>query len=353
MTNQDTIQPTLAAHGAARLPAVEVDCYNVELKDEDGFVGDRASKKAFREFIEAWRKPLRDLGEDPFGDKPSSAINKKRLDELLEAGDSDTAGIIHSAIESFAQELAAVTQRFLKLKGWKQAERLVMGGGMTGSRVGELSIGRASVILKAEKVKVDIATIRKDPDHAGLLGAAHLAPAWIFRGHDASLAVDIGGTNIRAGLLELNLKRDATLAKAKVLKHELWRHADDKPSRDEAVESLIRMLKRLIKRADEERLHLAPFIGIGCPGIINPDGSIERGAQNLPGNWESSRFNLPAALYEAIPKIGDFDTAIVMHNDAVVQGLSEVPFMQDVDKWGVFTIGTGLGNALFTNRHGE
>jgi hypothetical protein len=27
--------------------------------------------------------------------------------------------------------------------------------------------------------------------------------------------------------------------------------------------------------------------------------------------------------------------------------------MQDVDKWGVFTIGTGLGNALFTNRHGD
>ena len=39
-----------------------------------------------------------------------------------------------------------------------------------------------------------------------------------------------------------------------------------------------------------------------------------------------------------------------MHNDAVVQGLSEVPFMQDVDHWGVLTIGTGLGNARFTNR---
>ena len=36
MTNQDTIQPTLAAHGAARLPAVEVEDYNVELKDEEG-----------------------------------------------------------------------------------------------------------------------------------------------------------------------------------------------------------------------------------------------------------------------------------------------------------------------------
>src|SRR5271169_2551480 len=93
MTNQDTIQPTLAAHGAARLPAVEVEDYNVELKDEEGFVGDRASKGAFREFIEAWRKPLRELGEDPFGDEPSSEINKKRLDQLLAAGDSEAAGV--------------------------------------------------------------------------------------------------------------------------------------------------------------------------------------------------------------------------------------------------------------------
>ena len=93
MTSQDIIQPALAAHGAARLPAVEVDCYNIEIKDGEGFVGDRASKGAFREFIEEWRKPLRQLGEDPFGDEPSNAINKKRLDELLAAGDSEAAEI--------------------------------------------------------------------------------------------------------------------------------------------------------------------------------------------------------------------------------------------------------------------
>jgi hypothetical protein len=39
-----------------------------------------------------------------------------------------------------------------------------------------------------------------------------------------------------------------------------------------------------------------------------------------------------------------------MHNDAVVQGLSEIPFMTDVKHWGVMTIGTGLGNARFSNR---
>jgi predicted NBD/HSP70 family sugar kinase len=110
------------------------------------------------------------------------------------------------------------------------------------------------------------------------------------------------------------------------------------------------MLKGLIAAADAEGLKLAPFIGIACPGVINEDGSIEKGAQNLPGNWESSKFNLPASLVEAIPQIGDHDTAVLMHNDGVAQGLSEVPFMQDVDCWGVLTIGTGLGNARFTNR---
>jgi hypothetical protein len=60
-------------------------------------------------------------------------------------------------------------------------------------------------------------------------------------------------------------------------------------------------------------------------GKIEADGSIEAGSQNLLGNWESSRFNLPSELYESIPRAADHETAIVLHNDAVVQGLSESP----------------------------
>jgi predicted NBD/HSP70 family sugar kinase len=119
------------------------------------------------------------------------------------------------------------------------------------------------------------------------------------------------------------------------------------------VKRLVKMLNGLIELADAEGLKLAPFIGIACPGVIDEDGSIEKGAQNLPGNWESSKFNLPASLVEAIPEISGHDTAVLMHNDGVVQGLSEVPFMQDVERWGVLTIGTGLGNARFTNRKKE
>ncbi|MGV3633464.1 MAG: ROK family protein [Pseudorhodoplanes sp.] len=343
--------PAVAAHGAPRLPSVEVDSYNVELKDDEGFLGDRASKRAFTGIVENWRKALRKAGGDPFGDTPTEELTKKQFDELLTKGDPEAAGLVHGAIEDFSQELALVIRRFLKLKAWQGTERIVIGGGFRGHRVGELAIGRAAVILKADKIKVDLVPIRNDPDEAGLLGAAHLAPAWMFKAHDAIVAVDIGGTNMRAGIVDLNLKKRTDLSKAVVWKYELWKHAEeDDVKHEDAVDNLAGMLKRLIAKAQREKIKLAPFIGIGCPGMIEPDGSIDRGAQNLPGNWTSSRFNLPAALHEAIPRIGDDDTAIVLHNDAVVHGLSETPFMQDVDHWAVLTIGTGLGNARFTNR---
>jgi predicted NBD/HSP70 family sugar kinase len=345
---QKAALPAFLAHGSSRLPGVNIESYNVALKDGDeSFVGDRASKRAFRAFLDQWRKPPRESGQDPFGDEASAVISKKRLDEVLAGGDREAVGVVEAAIESFAQELARVTRRFLELEEWKDAERLVIGGGLSGSRVGGLAIQRAAMLLKSD---VEVVVIRNDPDEAGLIGAVHLAPAWMVRAHDAILAADIGGTNIRAGIVALDRKPAPDLAKAKVWKFELWRHGDERPDRTKAVQGLIEMFDRLIRRAERKGVRLAPFIGIGCPGTIGADGTIERGAQNLPGDWEGSRFNLPAVIAEAIPNIGEFGSSVVMHNDAVVQGLSELPYMRDVERWGVFTIGTGLGNALFVNR---
>jgi hypothetical protein len=351
---EDVITTTgIAHHGAARLPSVDVDSFNIELKDDEGFLGDRASKGAFREIFDRWRKPLRKTGKDPFGDVPSEEISKKALDDMLVGDDVEASAVVHSAIEEFAQELAHVTRRFLATKAWAKTERIVVGGGFRDSRLGELVIARTEIILKAEDFKIEIRPIDFHPDEAALIGALHLAPSWIFEGHDSILAVDIGGTNIRCGVVETRWKKAEDLSKAAVWKAELWRHADDEPTREGAVKRLVKMLKHLIDAADEEGFKLAPFIGIACPGVIKEDGGIEKGAQNLPGNWVSSKFNLPASLVEAIPTIGEHDTAILMHNDGVVQGLAEVPFMQDVEHWGVLTIGTGLGNARFTNRKKE
>ncbi|MBV9748036.1 MAG: ROK family protein, partial [Acetobacteraceae bacterium] len=176
---------------------------------------------------------------------------------------------------------------------------------------------------------------------------------WILAGHDGILAVDIGGTNIRAGVVELNRRKAENLSAARVSGLELWRHRDDAPDRDDAVDQLAGMLRTLARRAKKDGLRLAPLIGIGCPGLIRDDGSIVKGGQNLPGgDWEMDGFNLPRRIRELVPDIGGHETAVLMHNDAVVQGLSEVPCMRDVERWGVLTIGTGLGNARFTNRTG-
>jgi len=345
-----TPTPDLLAHGSATLSRVSVDAYNAELRTPDGFVGDRASKRAFQAILDDWRERVRKMGEDPLGEQPSEEISKKQLDKMLLEGDPEAAGMVHSAIEEFAQEFAAVIRRFLRLKEWKDVERIVVGGGLRQSRIGELAIGRTSVVLKGRGHAVDLHPIRHAPDHAGLIGSIHLVPAWILAGHDSILAVDIGGSNIRAGIVEFHSKKKKDLSDADVHRLELWRHSDDAPKREDAVERLIEFLLDLVKRADKDGLTLAPFIGIGCPGVIRADGSIERGGQNLPGNWEAKGFNLPQRLREALPTIGDHDTVVLMHNDAVVQGLSELPWMQDVTHWAVMTIGTGLGNAHFTNR---
>lgn len=340
----------IARHGAERLPSVDIDSYNLELKDEEGFLGDRASRGAFQKIFDGWRKPLRKSGVDPFGNKSSEEISKKELDLILGGDDPEAAALVLGAVEEFAQELAHVTTRFLKTKAWKGTEAIIVGGGFSLSRIGQIAIARADIILKANGEKVDLIPIRHHPDEAGLIGCLHIAPSWIFEAYDSILAVDIGGTNIRCGVVEPRQDRAADLSKARVWHSQLWRHADEEPTREAAVKKLARMLKELIKDAEEEGLRLAPFIGVSCPGVIDADGSIEKGAQNLPGNWESSRFNLPAVLVEAIPQIGEHDTTVLMHNDGVAQGLSEVPFMQEFKRWGVLTIGTGLGNARFTMR---
>src|ERR1700724_3427608 len=205
----------IGRHGAARLPSVDVDSFNVELKDDDGFLGDRASKGAFRKILDSLRKPLKKNGEDPLGDKSAEAISKGTLDEVLVGEDIGAAALVHGAIEEFASELAYVTSRFLKTKAWADTERIVVGGGFRQSRVGEIAIGRTDIIFKAEGFEVALVPIRFHPSEAGLIGTLHLAPSWIFEAHDSILAVDIGGTNIRCGVVATRGKKAPDLSQAR------------------------------------------------------------------------------------------------------------------------------------------
>ena len=286
-------------HGASELPLVTVDDYNLELRSGEGFLGDRANRSAFWNILDSWRERLSEVDEDPIADLPKKKISKKTLEELLAEGTGEQAGLVMGAIEDFARDFAVVIGRFLRHDAWKGTERIVVGGGMRGGRLGEMVIGRTSVILKGEGVVVDLVPIRHDPDEAGLVGASQLMPAWMFKGHDALLAVDIGGTNIRVGSVELKFDKSGGLKDARARKPCVWKHAEDAPSRTAAVARMTEMLQEAAAGAEEAGLALAPLIGVACPGVIGP------GRRHPEGRPEPARRQLGiGALQSAAPAAG-------------------------------------------------
>ena len=193
----DSVSTTgIARHGATRLPSVDVDSFNIELKDDDGFLGDRASKGAFQRILDGLRKPLQKNGDDPLGKKATDEIGKSALADALVGDDIAAAALVHGAIEDFAQELAYVTRRFLKSKAWADTECIVVGGGFRQSRVGEMAIARTNLLLKAEGIEIDLVPIRFHPDEAGLLGCLPQGGE-LIGGLDAVALVLAGGGAFR------------------------------------------------------------------------------------------------------------------------------------------------------------
>jgi predicted NBD/HSP70 family sugar kinase len=207
-------------------------------------------------------------------------------------------------------------------------------------------IARVQGLLHEAGVRIAVRSIERDPDEAGLAGAAHLVAPWMLAGFDAMLAVDLGGSNVRCGIVAFHA-RERRVAQVRVAAMRLWRHADDDASRKALTDEIVAMLRRLAKVAEKDGRRLAPLVGIGCPGLIAFDGHIERGAQNLPGEWHRRTFHLPSVVRDGLGEIAGRRVAVIMHNDAVVQGLSESSQMRDVRGWAVLTMGTGFGNATY------
>jgi hypothetical protein len=225
-------------------------------------------------------------------------------------GSPEAAGILLGAIEDFARELCGVLGGVLKLHSWRDTQRIVVGGGFRERRVGELAIGRTAVLVKSNGQPIDLMPGRYHPNEAGLIGTIYLAPSDIPKQYQGSLAVDIGGTNMRVGIIQFVPENASSTPR--VWQSELWRHKDEFPSRDELVGRLIFMLQQKYEAAVRSSFRLAPFIGIACPGEILPNGAIARGTQNLPGDWEDPEFNLAHRIEKTFK-----GWTIVLHNDAV------------------------------------
>jgi len=339
-------------HGGRDLPRVYVDGYGDDVRTKDGYFGELASNGAFKKLVKELRDALSEAGGDPIENEPAD-ITRKRIDKLLAEGDSAAVGVVLSVVEKFAQNIAQVVKALFKLKNWSQVERIAVGGGFRQSRVGEMVIGRAAILVREQFENVEVTPIRCHPDEAGIIGAAQLFSPKALKGREHIIGLDIGGSNFRCGLVALNQDKDKDLKQAGIVGHQLWRHADENKSLDECMERLGSMLRESVKEGEKRKLKIAPMIGLGVPGTVLEDGRLEGGVLNLPGDWKSPDFHLPARIRTMIPEIEGEPTQVIMHNDAVVQGLSEAPFMRGVAHWGVLTIGTGLGNALFSAKESK
>ncbi|HEY4556343.1 MAG TPA: ROK family protein [Lysobacter sp.] len=329
---------------------MSVDSYNLTTRDTSGaaFIGDRASETGFFAILDRLRRRER-TAADPFGPQRGPKTDKTRIDHVMLGGDPDGAHLVHLAIEEYAGHLVDVVRFFLAQPGWEDVERIVIGGGFHEKRFGAFAIRRTARLLRSARVPVALHVLEHDADEGGLIGWVHAVAPETTRAFDAFLAVDIGGTHVRCGIVEHRLRRAADGSRACVLDRMQWRHKDDAPSREELVTRIAGMLNGLAAQARTLGVSLAPVVGIACPGQIEPDGGLAHGTQNLPGDWDTP-FNLPRELGRQLDRIGGRAPQVLMHNDAVIQGLSERPKMKDVRRWAVLTIGTGLGNASYTNR---
>lgn len=347
----DLLNDGTPQHGRRSFASVTVDGYSLEMEDAHGLVGDQASETAFRELLRSWQGTVESAGPRPFGRECLDDMSREELDRLAAqpaAGDGQAVRTLALAINEFSGRLARVIGRFMQDPTWHGVEHVAVGGGFKESLIGRLAIRGAESQLDQAGIKVPLRVMHSAADEGGLLGWASIPDVSSLG--PAFLAIDIGGTNVRCGIVEFLEDAADGQALATVPDCEKWRHANDDPARKDLVEGIVDMLHRRLEFARARGLSLAPFIGVACPGIICADGSIDRGADNLPGDWSRASFHLPQRLRENVPQILGEPTRVVMHNDAVIQGLSELPWLRDARRWAAVTIGTGLGNASYANQ---
>ncbi|WP_372622710.1 hypothetical protein [Falsiroseomonas sp.] len=315
--------PPLPAHGAQLFRGLRLDAYGLD-------VTEAAADPAFGGTHQA---------------------GAEALDEALLAGAPATAAMLRGAIETDAAALAGLVRRALHLPEWRDTQRVLIGGGLRSSRFGAVAVGRAATLLREAGLAVPVAPIRHAPEEAGLIGAARLLPDDLLAAADAVLAAALDGDVFRAGVVLPRLGVAPDLAAAGVWRQASWHHATKAapPDRATAIGRLAGMLGDLAGEAAAAGLSLAPAVAVGLPGQLDREGHILRGAEELPGDWLAPGFHLPAALSRLLPLDGGGHPEVLLHNDAVVHGLSEAPFHRNVVHWGVLTLGRRPGNARFTN----
>ena len=146
------------------------------------------------------------------------------------------------------------------------------------------------------------------------------------------LGIDIGGTNLKFGLLNkrFELVEDNSIKMPKSLDLESIKNT---------------LLDKIEKIAQKYKLS---SVGIGVPGIIDNGGTIVE-SPNIPA---LNGFNFLEFLQSSIPQRIGYNIPIKLENDANIAAIAEMTIGSGVnyDNFIYITLGTGVGGAIILNR---
>lgn len=252
---------------------------------------------------------------------------------------------IESALRRMGRNLGLVIKRILSWKYWKRTERIYLGGGVSEGKIGDILLEEAKNFITAEtSLSVELRKIHYPPAVAGLIGVTYFIPTKHRR--KATITVDLGGGNLRTGLI-LPPTEDEN---AGVLYSNFLNWQKLGLSRDSLADLISSEIIDCLKVSRKTKTKISKYIGVGFPALVDEEGYVVGKDRNLPGNWTDPQFHLPSIINSKIEEETDFGGfKFMIKNDAVCQGLSEIPFVHGVREWGILTIGTGLGNARFRN----
>ncbi|XWN36553.1 MAG: ROK family protein [Balneola sp.] len=142
-----------------------------------------------------------------------------------------------------------------------------------------------------------------------------------------AVAVDLGGTNIKAAIVD----------KEKGIIEQTSNPTHAELGRDHLLDRISTTIKELTLNHD------VVGVGMGLPGMVNHDQTIVRNPPNLPG-WEK----VHAA--EEISKRTSLDCRI--ENDANIAALGSLHFGvgQRYNDFIIITLGTGVGGGIIINK---
>ncbi len=142
--------------------------------------------------------------------------------------------------------------------------------------------------------------------------------------------IDLGGTNIKAGIVDENQK----------IAMQTSAPTGAERSAEEVIADMAGLVKQLMEELKIDESALAG-IGVGCPGLVDAEAGIVRYSNNI--SWEN------VALVQELGKY--FSCGIRISNDANCAALGEVKAgaAKDVSNAILLTLGTGVGGGIILN----